>query len=105
MRKIDIMVELDILKVKYRRSKTKTAEFKRILRKARKEKNPPNDNASTTKKRKRKVTVLKASANPPDGDTSRIKGTVVVKKRPRVEDNEITMIHGFQITASSYVQV
>ena len=99
-----MMVELDILKVKYR-VRTKTAELRRILRKARKEKNPPNGNVSNTKKRKRKVTVLKISVNPPNGNASKVVGTVVAKKRPRVEDTEITMIHDFQITASSYVQV
>ena len=101
-----MMVELDILKVKYR-VRTKTAELKRILRKARKEKNPPNGNVSTTKKkkRKRKVTVLKISVNPPNGNVSKVVGTIVAKKRPRVEDIDITMIHDFQITASSYVQV
>ena len=104
MRKIDIIVELDILKVKYRRKGKKTAELRRILRKARKEKNPPNGNASNTKK-KRKVTVLKISVNPPNGNASTVVGTIVAKKRPRVEDTDITMIHDFQITASSYAQV
>jgi len=104
MRKIDIIVELDILKVKYQR-KMKTAELRRILRKARKEKNLPNGNVSNTKKRKRKVTVLSISVNPPNGNASKVMGTIVVKKRPRVEDKEITMIHDFQVTASSYVQV
>jgi len=105
MRKIDMMVELDILKVKYRRKGTKIADFRRILHKARKEKNPPNGNVSTTKKRKRKVTVLKISVNPPNGNASKVVGTIMTKKRPRVEDIDITMIHDFQITASSYVQV
>ena len=104
MRKIDMMVELDILKVKYR-VRTKIAELRRILRKARKEKNPPNGNVSTTKKKKRKVAVLKISVNPPNGNASKVVGTIMAKKRPRVEDKEITMIHDFQITASSYVQV
>jgi len=83
----------------------KTAELKTILRKARKEKNHPNGNALTTKKRKRKVTVLKILVNPPNGNASKVVGTVVAKKRSRFEDKEITMIHDFQITASSYVQV
>ena len=104
MRKTDIKVELDILKVKYQR-RTKITELKRILRKARKEKNPPNGNVSTTKKKKRKVTVLKISVNPPNGNVSTVVGTIVAKKIPRVEDKEITMIHDFQIMASSYVQV
>jgi len=104
MRKIDMMVELDILKVKYR-VRTKTAELKRILRKARKEKNLPNGNVLTTKKRKRKVAVLSISMNPPNGNASKVVGTIVAKKRSRFEDKEITMIHDFQIAASSYVQV
>ena len=99
-----MMVELDILKVKYR-VRTKIAELRRILRKARKEKNPPNGNVSTTKKKKRKVAVLKISVNPPNGNASKVVGTIMAKKRPRVEDKEITMIHDFQITASSYAQV
>jgi len=81
MRRIDMMVELDILKVKYRAKETKVADLRRILRKTRKRKHPSNDNVS------------------------KVMGTMVAKKRPRVEDIEITMIHDFQITASSYVQV
>ena len=99
-----MMVELDILKVKYR-VRTKIAELRRILRKARKEKNPPNGNVSNTKKRKRKVTVLKISVNPPNGNASTVVGTIVAKKRPRVENTDITMIHDFLVTASSYAQV